>query len=209
MGIAVDATTVRTQLAPVLYTERTILKLYQPADAEECLKLLNNTQVIALMGDMGLRTIEQWDEVCGIFTLLPQYCNGWSALCIYKILLKDETKPDGEGAFVGFVSLRISATSLADFGYILLPELWGKGLATEASRQFYRYIREEMQMEKFIAFTPPNHTASMNILKKVGFVHMGQKTFPPSKPGGDESIKELFVLPEMEHGDVVLERPER
>jgi ribosomal-protein-alanine N-acetyltransferase len=58
----------------------------------------------------------------------------------------------------------------AVLGYYLRPELWGKGLATEAARAFVRFGFGELKLSRIVSTVQEGNEASLHILKKLGFV---------------------------------------
>ena len=54
-------------------------------------------------------------------------------------------------------------------GYRLLPECWGRGIATEALHLMTEYLREKTDIEIITASTMVENAASANVLKKNGF----------------------------------------
>ncbi|MBQ3285460.1 MAG: GNAT family N-acetyltransferase [Ruminococcus sp.] len=57
----------------------------------------------------------------------------------------------------------------ASVGYRLLPEYWGKGIATETLGLLVKYLLEETDVEVITASTMIGNKASANVLKKNGF----------------------------------------
>jgi len=49
-------------------------------------------------------------------------------------------------------------------------DLWGKGIATEATKAFVKEVFNKFDIEKIGAFTYSNNYGSIGLLKKVGFV---------------------------------------
>jgi len=55
-----------------------------------------------------------------------------------------------------------------DLGYRLLPEYWGIGLATEASRASLRYGFETLQLSRILGLVHPANVRSIRVLEKCG-----------------------------------------
>ncbi len=55
-----------------------------------------------------------------------------------------------------------------DLGYRFLPEYWGQGLATEASRAALQYGFEVIGLKRVIGLVMPENVASIRVLEKVG-----------------------------------------
>jgi ribosomal-protein-alanine N-acetyltransferase len=55
----------------------------------------------------------------------------------------------------------------------ILPELWGKGFASEASRALIRYGFESLALESIRAYMHPNNLASIRVAEKAGMCLLG------------------------------------
>lgn len=70
-------------------------------------------------------------------------------------------------------NIRRGVTQAASLGYWLgLPYL-GRGLATEAVLSAVTFGFNQLQLHRFEAASMPSNTASINVLKRVGFVREG------------------------------------
>lgn len=56
-----------------------------------------------------------------------------------------------------------------DIGFAFLPEHSGKGYALEASRAMLSHMQKQPQHKTVLATTVPGNTASIKLLKKLGF----------------------------------------
>jgi ribosomal-protein-alanine N-acetyltransferase len=79
--------------------------------------------------------------------------------------------------FVGcFVIIPIpDDTDKTQLGYSFLPEHWGKGYATEVSKEGLRYFRERTPLSEIYGVTEEPHIASQKVLLKAGFQPFGKK----------------------------------
>ncbi len=75
----------------------------------------------------------------------------------------------------GFVIL--SKTDEIEFGYLFDDEVWGKGFDTEKGIECLKYGFVNFGFREIIALSEPNHYASHNVLRKIGFVERGIKNF--------------------------------
>jgi ribosomal-protein-alanine N-acetyltransferase len=75
------------------------------------------------------------------------------------------------GKFMGIAGL-IPCNYLAEedfeFGFILRPEFWGQGLATEIGAFSVAYGRDHLQLPRLLATTSPRNLPSQRILQKLG-----------------------------------------
>jgi ribosomal-protein-alanine N-acetyltransferase len=78
------------------------------------------------------------------------------------------------GAFIGRGGLRrltLEGKPEVEVGYALLPEFWGRGLATELAKESVRAAFEELQLPDLVCFTLPTNLASRRVMEKAGFRH--------------------------------------
>lgn len=92
-------------------------------------------------------------------------------------MLQDEQK------LIGFCGLKyLQDLDVVDVGYRLLPEYWGRGLATEAVLASVEYGFDVLDLDHIIALVLPENVASIRILEKIGmqleaeFDYDGHKT---------------------------------
>ncbi|MCK6265339.1 GNAT family N-acetyltransferase [Vibrio sp. ZSDE26] len=64
--------------------------------------------------------------------------------------------------------------STPELGFILDKAYWGEGLATEALKAFLPKAYRELSLNKVIATANTHHTASIKLLKKLGFQQVGE-----------------------------------
>jgi RimJ/RimL family protein N-acetyltransferase len=81
--------------------------------------------------------------------------------------------------FEGRVVGEVGAGRLPDFGFIIHPDFWGRGFATEASRGFIDYVYTQTSASEMKADVDPRNLASLGVLAKLGFVETGraERTF--------------------------------
>ena len=80
-----------------------------------------------------------------------------------------------EGRVIGDVG----AGRLPDFGFMIHPDHWGQGFATEASTAFIHYAFTETPATDLRADVDPRNASSLKVLHKLGFVVTGtaERTF--------------------------------
>lgn len=81
--------------------------------------------------------------------------------------------------FEGRVIGDVGAGRLPDFGFIIHPDFWDQGFATEASRGFIDYAFSQTVASELTADVDPRNLASLGVLAKLGFVETGraERTF--------------------------------
>ena len=55
-----------------------------------------------------------------------------------------------------------------EVGYELLPEFWGRGLATEGARRTVRFAWERTPLNRIISVTVPGHLSSRRVMENCG-----------------------------------------
>jgi RimJ/RimL family protein N-acetyltransferase len=117
-------------------------------------------------------------------TVLAQWINHWETHGFgnWAISLKDSPEK-----IIGFGGLRIRSYAdivINNLGYRFATEAWGKGLATEFSKNSVQYGFCKLNLSEISAVVRANHLASQKVLKKTGFQYIKEiydvKDAPPS-----------------------------
>ena len=70
---------------------------------------------------------------------------------------------------IGFCGLKyLPDLDAVDVGYRLLPQYWGRGLATEACRASLTFGFATLQLDQIIGLVLPDNAASIRVLEKAG-----------------------------------------
>ncbi|MBL0767405.1 GNAT family N-acetyltransferase [Sphingopyxis sp. DHUNG17] len=80
---------------------------------------------------------------------------------------------DGDAA-LGWVILRERRAGVAEIGYILGREQWGRGIAREALARVIDYGFDAANLRRIFADTDPDNGASIGLLERLGFVCEGR-----------------------------------
>lgn len=95
-----------------------------------------------------------------------------------------ETKDTSE--FVGWCGLRLYSdytfnnhTNFYDIGYRLRPKFWGKGFATEASKECLNYAWNTLQLKTVYGITEQHNEASHRVLLKIGLQYIEDFHYEP------------------------------
>jgi len=82
------------------------------------------------------------------------------------------------GRFVGLFDLEMQVRNehggWAELGYLLLPEYWGKGYATEGAELLLAYGFEHLQLHRISASCHAGNAASERIMQKIGMQKEGE-----------------------------------
>ncbi|HSK99840.1 MAG TPA: GNAT family N-acetyltransferase [Rubrobacteraceae bacterium] len=149
---------------PVLETERLVLRPLSAADAAALYRISNDPAVRRYLWDdrpVSRATIEE---------VVTQSARLFSeeGLGLFGIRLQDSEEVVG---FCGFA--RLAGMEEVEIVYELDPELWGRGLATEAARACLGYAFGEVGLERIIAGTDRPNAASLRLIEKLGMRSIG------------------------------------
>jgi len=100
----------------------------------------------------------------------PEVTEAWMAgtlgggpACLDLVIEKD-------GALIG----KAGSTRLPEIGYILHPDHWGHGYATEAMQTLIAHLWANTDWPALTADIDPQNLASLRVLQKLGFVETGR-----------------------------------
>jgi RimJ/RimL family protein N-acetyltransferase len=150
--------------APTLETERLLLRPLAEADLKDLHRISNDPLVRRYL----------WDDVPVskdmIERVLAQSARMFSeeGLGLFGVRLRGGEELLG---FCGFA--RWEGVEEVELTYELLPELWGRGLATEAARACLRYAFEEVGLQHVIAGADAPNVASLRVIEKLGMKPLG------------------------------------
>ncbi len=81
-------------------------------------------------------------------------------------ILNEETKE-----FLGLAKLEITETNRveAELGYMILPEHWGKGIASTVTEKLIETARNQQSIKRIFAIIDPKNVPSRKVLINNGF----------------------------------------
>ena len=108
------------------------------------------------------------DHIDGFITrqMDNQRERGW---CRWALELREPTGDDPHG-IVGFCGFGCNLAPDVELGWTLLPQLWRRGLATEAGRAALRYGFDVVGFPQVFSAILPENAASRAVADKCGFV---------------------------------------
>ena len=146
--------------APVLETERLILRKLTLDDAGFILELLNEPAFVRFIGDRGVRGLDDAREylVKGPLASYERYGFG-----LWLVMLKTT------GERLGICGL-IKRDSLPDIdiGYAFLERFWLKGYASESAASVKNYAMNALGYKRLLAITDQDNIGSTRVLEKIG-----------------------------------------
>jgi ribosomal-protein-alanine N-acetyltransferase len=152
-------------MAIIIETDRIILRESVADDAEAFFEFNSDPDVMRFVGDEVWESVEHTREKLAAYPDYKEHGYGRWAV-VYK--------PDNR--VIGFNGLKyLDDLDEVDLGYRLLPEYWGRGIATESSRAVLAYGFDELNMDKIIGLVLPENSRSIHVLKKMGMRREGMK----------------------------------
>lgn len=88
---------------------------------------------------------------------------------------RDEWVIEQDGRVIG----NIGIWNMPEFGFILHPDTWGRGIGTEAARAFIDHAFATHPIDGITADVDPRNAASLALLRRLGFLETGraERTF--------------------------------
>jgi hypothetical protein len=184
---------------PFLRTERLTLTLYDVSKLEHhdlALGTMNNPTAYASMGDYGLRTHEDMKKLAKNVLIRDLKYHGVPVEVEHLLMVVH--LGDENGPMIGIVSLCERSPHIPpDIGWGFLEPYMGKGYATEAAKEFLRFVMEDFGIKEIICWPDPKNKASNRIAEKLGFVEGG--ALINSDHGGE--LAPVLILPGMDRFD--------
>jgi RimJ/RimL family protein N-acetyltransferase len=156
---------------PVLETERLLLRVPRPDDAEGASELLADPIVMRFLGGS---TVPRED----VPVVIAKWSRRWQESGMGPFVITRRT----DGRFLGRAGLLVWDTrswthaTLAETGAFAQPELgwalarahWGNGYATEAARAVRRWANAERGVDRLVSLIAPDNLASQRVAERLG-----------------------------------------
>lgn len=157
------------QATDSLTTERLRLRRFTPDDLNLLLRINGDERVMRYAG--GVKTRKQTEEL--LEARILRYYADHPGLGVWITVEK------ASGAEIGMHLLNnIQGESFIQVGYLLLPEYWGRGYATEMCRAVLHYGFAELRLPQIVAITDRDNVVSQQVLLKSGLHRNGERAFP-------------------------------
>jgi ribosomal-protein-alanine N-acetyltransferase len=167
-----------TKRAPVLATERLVLRGWRATDREPFAAMGQDARVMRFLGPRLSRAASDAlaDRIEAHFAE-----HGFGLWAV---------EAPGVADFVGFVGLarpgfQAHFTPCIELGWRLAAEHWGRGYATEAARAAARFGFAQLGLTEIVAFTTRENRASRAVMERLGMTHDPRDDFdhPALAPG--------------------------
>jgi [ribosomal protein S5]-alanine N-acetyltransferase len=134
----------------------------------ELLKLWSDAQVMAMVG--GVPTEERCREN------LTSMHEHWIQFGFGRWAWLDRNSEHFVG-LAGFRCMTVNGWPEVTIGYLLKPEFWGRGLATEMAESLLGLAFERLGMESIVAWAGPENSASRRVMEKIGMKYNRDGTY--------------------------------
>jgi ribosomal-protein-alanine N-acetyltransferase len=170
----------------MLETERLLLRRWIESDREPFAALNANPRVMEFFPSVLTR--QESDDFI-IRTEAHFDIHGFG-------LFATELKADH--TFVGFIGLHVATfqahfTPCVEIGWRIAEEYWGRGIATEGSREVIRFAFDRLRLDSLVSFTSPENVASRKVMEKLGMTHNPAEDFDhPRLPEGHRLRRQVL-----------------
>jgi RimJ/RimL family protein N-acetyltransferase len=157
--------------APMIVTDRLILRAHQRSDYEDCLALWSHPHTIRFIGGVPHSAQDAW------FRLL-RYGGMW-AMQGYGFWAMEDRET---GAFVGDAGLMDAMRGLPgldgvpEAGWALVEAAGGRGLATEALRAILHWADANLNSPRTACIIDPENMPSRTVARKLGYTEVDRLT---------------------------------
>ncbi len=145
----------------VAETERLLVEMIDLDDAPLFFNLMNSAGWQRFIGNRSIDTIDAAEATIEQGYLASYRTHGFG---YYKISTRDDLEPVG---ICGF--LKRDTLTNPDFGFAMLPNHEGQGLAFEACHATLNYGERTYGFKELDAITNPTNTRAINLLEKLRF----------------------------------------
>ena len=144
-------------------TERLLLRPISFDDAPAFGRLANDYDIAKMTGSIP-HPFPLLSAEFKVMNLIGQYRRGWAYP--YAVTLETE--------FIGIIDLFLrDAASPFEIGYWIGRPFWGQGYLTEAATAFINEAQRTLGVTTLLAGVFTDNPASIKVLEKLGFEHMG------------------------------------
>ncbi len=152
----------------ILKTDRLIIREFTAEDLNALASLLGNEQVMefSIGGPLSWQQTKEYLEQ----RILPHYAHHGFGL--WAVVYEGQVI-----GYAGLITQQIDGEKLIELGYRLLPEYWGKGLASEAAGAIAQYAFDQLNLEQIISIVEEKNVRSVSVAKRLGMHHWKDADF--------------------------------
>lgn len=148
-----------------LETNRLIIRDHVTEDLPTMHTLLSNAKAMYYLQDLQTFSLE------GSMENLRTAIEAVDEIPRTKFFLRIELK---DGTYVGEIGFTVCLDTplgkVAELGYFILPQFWGRGIATEAAAEVLRFGFDEAGLAKLEVGCIKDNVGSERVMKKLGMI---------------------------------------
>lgn len=159
--------------APAVETPRLRLRAHTAADFPACIPLWNDPIVTRFIGGRPFTEEEVWQRV-------QRYAGSWVLLGHGFWVIEEKAS----GKVIGEIGIMDAKRDIdppfgdnLELGWALLPEVHGKGYASEALEAVLAWERQVLSAPSVICIIDPDNAASIKLAHKYGFVEHARSVY--------------------------------
>jgi len=141
-------------------TERLEFRRFRQADKEAYTKMWTKSEFYRYLGDGK-----------GVETGVPEKMVTFYSFNRGMFAVVEKAS----GKLIGHCGIRPIPDGRIELLYAYDPEFWNKGYGTEAAKAVLEYGKANLEMGELIAMAYPENPGSIGIMKKLGFISIGQE----------------------------------
>jgi [ribosomal protein S5]-alanine N-acetyltransferase len=145
----------------VLETDRLMLRTWMLDDSKAALQIWGNAKVMQYVGKPFENVEAARQALENAIAAQNKY-----GVCLWAVVEKRS------GRVVGCCGFHPFENDL-ELAYHFIPQVWGKGYATEAAQACLSYGFGKLNTAKIVAFTHPDNIPSYRVLEKLGMKYKG------------------------------------
>ena len=151
-------------MTPTLKTNRLILRPQEEADAPALFAILSDTSAMRFWNRSTITRLAVVKELMG-----EQQAAMARGECCYWTLIQD-------GEAIGSIDLSLIESGSAELGFLLRPERWGQGLASEAVGAVTAHGFGFLRLNLLAAAVQSENRAAARVLEKNGFTRIESRS---------------------------------
>jgi len=168
-----------TAISPILKTSRLILRPQEEADAPALFAILSDDRAMRFWNRSTIGRLAVVEEL-----VREQQGAMADGLCCYWTLMETEEA-------IGSIDLSLIESGSAELGFLLRPDRWGHGLASEAAGAVIAYGFEALGLTRLAAAVQSANRAAARVLEKNGFIRIESR--PVRLAGGQSKACDFYL----------------
>jgi len=147
-----------------LRTARLTLRPQEQADASALFGILSDQEAMRFWNRPAMTRLAVAEEL-----LREQQAAMREGLCLYWTLVQN-------GEAIGSIDLSLIGEGSAELGFLLRPDRWGLGLASEAVAAVIQHGFDVLGLTRLAAAVQTENRAASRVLEKNGFLRIESRT---------------------------------